>query len=52
LEEVTVRAGRKVLMEVDDTSALMVGDAQGILVEQLRPQDNPLIKQYYYDNYS
>jgi len=44
LEEVTVRAGRKVLMDVDDTCALMVGDPRGILVKQLRPLHNPLIK--------
>jgi hypothetical protein len=31
LEEVAVRAGHKVLIEVDDTCVLIVGDPQGIL---------------------
>jgi len=30
-EEVAVRTGRKVLMEVDDNSALIVGGPQGVL---------------------
>ncbi len=30
LEEVAVRTGRKVVMEVDDNSALIVGDTRGI----------------------
>jgi hypothetical protein len=32
-----LRAGHEVLMEVDDNSALIVGDPQGILGQQLRP---------------
>ncbi len=37
LEEVTVRAGNKVLVKVDNNSVLIVGDPQGILSQQLRP---------------
>ncbi len=37
LEEVAVHAGHKVLMKVDDNSALSVGDQQGISGQQLRP---------------
>jgi hypothetical protein len=36
LEEVAVRAGHKVLMEVDDNSALIVVDSRGILDKQIR----------------
>jgi len=36
LEEVAVHARRKVLMEVDDNNALIVGDPQGILGLKLR----------------
>jgi hypothetical protein len=35
MEEIMVHAGHKVQMEVDDNSALIVGDPQGILGEQL-----------------
>jgi hypothetical protein len=38
LEEVAVRAGHEVLMEVDSNSALIVGNPQGILGEHLRPR--------------
>jgi hypothetical protein len=38
LEEVTVRAGHKVLMEVDDNISLIVGNPQGISDQQLRPR--------------
>jgi hypothetical protein len=37
LEEVALRAGYKVLMEVDDNSALIIGDPQGILVQHFIP---------------
>ncbi len=37
LEEVAVWAGRKVLMEVDNSIPLIVGDSQGILDQLLRP---------------
>ncbi len=40
MEEVAVHAGREVLMEVDDNILLIVGDPQGISVEQLRPHPN------------
>jgi hypothetical protein len=36
-EDVTVCAGREVLMEVDNNSALIVGNPKGILGQQLRP---------------
>ncbi len=35
LEEVAVRTGLKVLMEVDDNSAVIVGDPQGGLSQKL-----------------
>jgi hypothetical protein len=35
LKEITVGAGHKVLVEVDDNSVLIVGDLQGILGQQL-----------------
>ncbi len=35
-KEVAVQAGLKVLMEVDDTSSLIVGDPQGILDQHTR----------------
>jgi hypothetical protein len=38
LEEVAMQAGRKVLAEIEDNSALIVGDPQGILGQQLRPR--------------
>ncbi len=38
LEEVTLCVGHKVLTEVDDISALIVGDPRGMLGLQLRPQ--------------
>jgi hypothetical protein len=38
LEEVTEYAGDKVLMEVDDNSAQIIGDPRGILGQQLRPR--------------
>ncbi len=47
LEDVTVRAGRKVLMEVDDKSALIVGNLQGILGQQLRPHPVHLLNIIY-----
>jgi hypothetical protein len=37
LEEVTVRAGHEVLVEVDDDNVPIVGDPQEILVLQFRP---------------
>jgi hypothetical protein len=37
-EEVVVRVSHEVLMEVDDTVVLGVGDPQGILSEQVRPR--------------
>jgi hypothetical protein len=37
LEEVTEYVGDKVLMEVDDNSAQIIGDPQGILGQLLRP---------------
>jgi hypothetical protein len=42
LEEVLVRAGQEVLMEVEDNSALIFGDLQGILGQQLRARSIPL----------
>jgi hypothetical protein len=36
LEEVAVHAGNEVLAGVDDNSALIVGNLQGILGQQLR----------------
>jgi hypothetical protein len=36
-EEVAVRAGHEVLMELDDSILLIVDDPQGILYWQLRP---------------
>jgi hypothetical protein len=36
LKEVAEHAGRKVSMEVDNNSALIVSDPLGILVQQLR----------------
>jgi hypothetical protein len=44
LEEVAVRVGRKVLMEVDDNILLIVSDPQGILDQQLRPHPSHLLK--------
>ncbi len=38
LKEVAMRAGHKVSMEVDDNVLLIVGDAQGILDQQLGPR--------------
>ncbi len=37
LEDDTVHAGHKLFMEYDDISVLIVGDAQLILGQQLRP---------------
>ncbi len=37
LEEVTVHAGHKVLMEVDDIILVIVGNTQGILDQHQRP---------------
>jgi hypothetical protein len=37
LEEVVARSGHEVLMEVDYNSALMVGNPQRILGQQLKP---------------
>jgi hypothetical protein len=37
LQEVAVRACNKVLIEVDDNSALIVCDPHGILGQQLKP---------------
>jgi hypothetical protein len=45
LEEVTVRAGHKVVVEADDNSALIVGNQQGILGKQLRPL--PILEVYF-----
>jgi hypothetical protein len=38
LEEVIVSAGHEVLVEVDNTIALIVSDPCGILGQQLRPR--------------
>jgi hypothetical protein len=38
-----VHAGSKVFVNVDDNSALIVGDPQGILGLQLRPQPMHLL---------
>jgi hypothetical protein len=35
--EVAVLVGHKVLVEINNNSALIVGDPEGILGEQLRP---------------
>ncbi len=43
MEEVTVHAGSKVLVNVDDNSALIFVDPQGILGLQLRPQPMHLL---------
>jgi hypothetical protein len=43
LEEVTVSAGHKVLMEVDYNILLIVADPQGILDLQIRPHPIPLL---------
>jgi hypothetical protein len=37
LEEVAVQTSLRVLIAVEENSALIVGDPQGILVEQLKP---------------
>ncbi len=36
-EEVIMRTGSKVLVDIGDTTALIVGDLQGILGQQFRP---------------
>jgi hypothetical protein len=38
LEDIVVHSGHEVLMEVDNNILIPVGDLQGILDEQLRPQ--------------
>jgi hypothetical protein len=43
--EVALRSSHEVLVENDVSSALIVGDPQRILGQQLRPH---LIKYYYY----
>jgi hypothetical protein len=37
MEEVAVRADHEVLMEVDDTWMLIVGNPRGILGQELKP---------------
>ncbi len=37
MKEVAVRAGREVLMGLDNNSSLILGDLQGILRQELRP---------------
>jgi len=46
LEEVTVRAGRKVLQEVDDNILLIVDNPQVILDQQLRPHPICLLNNF------
>ncbi len=41
LEEVDVHAGHRVLMEVDESILLIVGNPQGILDQHQRP--NPIL---------
>jgi hypothetical protein len=49
LEDIAVHAGHEVLMEVDGNITMTVGNPQGILDEQLRPQPIHLLKyQYFY----
>jgi hypothetical protein len=48
LEEVTVRAGRKDLMEVDDNSPLIACNPQGIFSPTAQASPNPLIKHFFY----
>jgi hypothetical protein len=43
LKEVIVHADHEVVMEVDDNSAMIVADPQGILGQQLRPNPLPLL---------
>ncbi len=43
LEEFAVRAGQEVLMEVDDSSALIVVDLRGILGKQFWPRPIKLL---------
>jgi hypothetical protein len=43
LEEVTMHADHKVFIEVDDNIALIVGDPQGILGQQLWPRSIDLL---------
>jgi hypothetical protein len=38
LEGIAVHAGHEVLVEVDDNISMTVGNPQGILDEQFRPQ--------------
>jgi hypothetical protein len=47
LEEVAVHAAHGALMEVDDTSALIVGDLKGIFCQQLRTHQICLVNYYY-----
>ncbi len=47
IESITVRAGKYVLMEVDDNSMLIVHDVQGILVQQLRKTPVQFLNIYY-----
>ncbi len=42
-EEVAVRAGLKVLMEVDDSISLIIGNPQELLGPQLRPHQIHLL---------
>ncbi len=44
LEEVAEHAGIKVLMEVDDNGALIVGKSHGILNQQLLPHPIDVFK--------
>jgi hypothetical protein len=44
LEEVAEHAGIKVLMEVDDNGALIVGESHGILNQQLLPHPIDVFK--------
>ncbi len=48
LEEVAVPDGHKVLVEVDDNSALIVGSPQGILGQVLWPYPINLLNIIYY----
>jgi hypothetical protein len=52
LGEVSLTAGHKVLVDIDDNSWLIVDDPQGISGQQLKPHaiKYQLIKYYYYIN--
>jgi hypothetical protein len=50
LDDIIVRAGHKILIEINNYISQIVGDPQGILDQQLMPYPIHLLSNFYFYN--